>query len=126
MTIECPQCWNSFSGPKCKCGYVPKVERSPAERSMAIRELERSKTEEAKDWLVHHKIVCREVKGAERRQALQAYMRKLKTLPKPETYAWAYEILSRIADGEIVTPLMHKMATEVVENHKRGNFKEAA
>lgn len=122
MTIECPQCWSAFSGPKCKCGYVPKVERSPAERSQAIRELERSKTEEAKDWLEHQRIVSRDVTGTKRRETLRAYLLKLKKSPKPEPHSWAYEILSRIGDGEIVNPLNEKMAREVVAM----NMKEAA
>lgn len=121
--IECPKCFSQFNGKKCSCGYLPP-------RIAYFRESEAKSesvaTDRARQWLERHGIHKPGMSRKEKTQACLAHMRRVKTMAKPEPTAWAYEILSRVADGEIVTPLMHKMATEVVENHKRGNFKEAA
>lgn len=71
-------------------------------------------TQHASQWLHDRRICPRNVVGPERRALLRAYIARLKTLPKPEPRAWAYETLSRIAEGESIPPICEAMAREVV------------
>lgn len=85
------------------------------DRKAMVMRLEAVATQQARERLEERGIVARSVAGPERREKLRAYMRSLKQLPNPEPRAWAYEIVSRAADGYAVPSYALAMAREVVE-----------
>ena len=96
-------------------GYEPQVDRKvqEQERRFAIGVMEQQASERARQWLEQHGIHKPGMSRRERTAANMEYMRKLKTLPKPEPTAWAFEIVSRIVEGEIVSPWVEKCARDV-------------
>ena len=106
--------------------YTPAVDPNEwkRERESMLSQLEAQKTAEARQWLEHRGIHKPRMTRKEKTEANRAYLRKLKTMAKPEPHAWAYEIISLIADGEIVTHHAEAMAREVTGISK--DEKEAA
>lgn len=107
---ECPECMATFKGNKCACGYTPPrvayfTEKATREEAVA--------SEQARQWLEHHGIHKPGMTRKEKTAASIAYMKRIKSMPKPESNAWAFEIISRIADGEIVTAHAEACAREV-------------
>lgn len=49
MTIECPDCGNTFRGDKCKCGYTPSSPTNKAEIERKWREMRRTQDAAAID-----------------------------------------------------------------------------
>lgn len=124
MNKICPECGTIIGkfAKTCSCGWgsgksamseFDKIEWVRSHKE-ALKVQEDIATEQAQIWLEKNGVVGRNVRGQERREALVAYIKRLKTLPKPEPTAWAYEIVSRIADGESVSYAVEKMAREVV------------
>jgi len=117
--IECPKCFSQFNGKKCSCGYTPPriaYFHPPEAKSESVS------TEHARQWLDRNGIHKPGMSREEKTKSCLAYMRKLKTSPKPEPTAWAFEIISRIADGEIVSAHAEAIAREVsgVKKEQRG------
>lgn len=115
--IECPKCFNQFNGAKCGCGYVPRntapINATQFQERMAR---EREFQAECARWLLHNRVITAQMSKPEKMKAMAVYRaRLLKARPIAETEprAWAYEILSKIADGEIVSPVQEQMAREV-------------
>lgn len=96
-------------------GYEPKIDRKAQEqeRKRALGITEQIASEQARQWLERHGIHRSGMTRKERTAANMEYMRRLKTLPKPEPTAWAFEIVSRIVEGEIVSPWAEKCARDV-------------
>lgn len=94
------------------------------DRRQAMNVSEAVATQQARQWLADHRIVPQSVGGAQRREALRAYIARLKTLPKPESRAWAYEIMSRIADGEVMPRICEQLASEVVAMGRDSQFEQ--
>lgn len=122
---ECPECGSAlnYGAKSCSCGWgkskdhgMSQFEKDQWDRDhkAAMKIQEDIATEQAQTWLEKNGIVGRQVKGLERRKALTAYLKKLNSMPRPESHAWAYDIVSRIADGEIICGEAEKMARSVV------------
>ncbi len=124
--VPCPECgtkieatargcacgWGSRRGSYANSGYS---DDDRQQRARMIAELESAKTADARKWLESHGIHKAGMSRKEKTAADLAYMRWLKVMPKPESHAWAYEIISRIADGERVTAHAEAMAREVTK-----------
>jgi len=122
---SCPECGSAlnYGAKSCSCGWgkaknngmsQPEKDQWDRDHKAAMKIQDDIATEQAQIWLEKNGIVGRHVKGIERRKALQAYLKRLNSLPRPESTAWAYDIVSRIADGEIVCGEAEKMARSVV------------
>jgi len=112
--IECPECMEVFNGSKCSCGYVPRAAVAFFGEK-PIRD-ERALTEQAQSWLAHNGIHKPGMTRAEKTKANFAYMKRLAATAKKadtEPHAWAYEILTKIADGEVVSVFQEKCARDV-------------
>lgn len=80
----------------------------------ALKASEDAATDHAREWLEQHGVVSRPAEGSTRREALRAYIKRLNSLPRPESKAWAYEVISAVADGDCVPWLCEQNAREVV------------
>lgn len=111
--IECPECLEVFKGLKCSCGYTPKV---AAFTHRASSSPEHGLTRSSQDWLLSNGIHKAGMTRAEKTLANRAYMKRLgKTGAKAqvEPHAWAYEIITKLADGEVVNSWAEKLARDV-------------
>jgi hypothetical protein len=111
---ECPQCFANFKGYKCTCGYTPR--NSVAFIADAPKRDERVLTEQAQSWLAHNGIHKPGMTRAEKTKANFDYMKRLAATAKKselEPHAWAYEVLTKISDGEVVSAHAEKMARDV-------------
>lgn len=126
-TRPCPECGTdiAYNARSCGCGWGGRSTRTRpaddhanaqfvAERKQMLATIEAVATEKARQWLADNHIVARDVAGPARRAKLRAYLARLKTLPKPEPRSWAYAMLSRIADGEVLPQICEQYAQEVV------------
>lgn len=124
--VPCPECGTKIEATArgCACGwgsrrgsYAPSGydDEARQQRLRMIADLESVKTAEAQRWLESHGIHKAGMSRKEKTQANLTYMHRLKVMPKPESHAWAYEIISRIADGERVTAHAEAMAREVTK-----------
>lgn len=102
--IECPDCQTVFKGVKChNCGYIPKS-NTPVNQ-VEYRERMRKEaelTQQARDWLNHHRITTPEMSKPERMKACADYRKKVKTsmrLSEVEPKAWANSLKSDYLDG---------------------------
>lgn len=87
------------------------------ERERVIAEQEKAITEQARLYNDYH-AGTKGLTGQARMEGLAAYRKRLATSPRVvdnEPFLWAYAILTRIGDGEIVSPLAEKMAREVAK-----------
>lgn len=112
--IECPKCFSTFAGKRCTCGYEPR--NAVAYISETPTRDERALTEQAQSWLAHNGIHKPGMTRAEKTKANFAYMKRLAATAKKadtEPHAWAYEILTKIADGEVVSAFQEKCARDV-------------
>lgn len=117
--IDCPECMEPIRGVKCACGYVvPRVVSFPGDRRSNP---ETVLTEQARQWLEANGIHKPGMTRAEKTQADREYIKRLARLPRPESNAWAYQIISDIADGVYVTPYAEACAREVtgIEREER-------
>lgn len=123
----CPECGANiaYNARSCACGWGSRSTRTrpaddhanaqfAAERKAMLATIEAVATQAARQWLEDRRIVSVAVTGSQRREVLRAYLARLKILPKPEPRSWAYAMLSRIAEGEVVSPICHQWAEEVV------------
>lgn len=124
--VPCPECgtkieatargcacgWGSHRGSYPPAGYDDEARQ---QRGRMIADIESVKTDEARKWLESHGIHKAGMSRKEKTEANLAYMRRMKVMPKPEPTAWAYEILSRIADGVKVSGHAEAMAREVTK-----------
>ena len=86
------------------------------EHQRQLSESEKALTEQAKTYNDYH-AGTKGLKGSERIAALTAYRKRLGSMVRvidTEPRAWASAILSRIADGEIVSPIVEKYAKEAL------------
>jgi len=102
--IECPDCQTVFKGVKChNCGYIPKS-NTPVNQ-VEYRERMRKEaelTQQARDWLNHHRITTPEMSKPERMKACAAYRGKIKTTLRTadsSPKAWAHSLKSDYLDG---------------------------
>jgi hypothetical protein len=117
--IECPECGGKFAGSKCKCGYLPRSTNSfsDADHKRALRESERGLTEQAMAWNDMH-AGTKGMTGEQRRKQLAAYRKRISQqtpVAKSDARAWAYAIVSRISDGELLPHYVVEMARAVVD-----------
>lgn len=123
--VPCPECGTKIAGNArgCACGwgggrkaYASSFDDEfTQERKRKIAETELQKSVDARLWLERHGIYKAGMTRKEKTAADLAYMRRLKTLPKVESHNWAYEIISRLADGESVTAHAEALAREVTK-----------
>ena len=126
-TRPCPECGTdiAYNARSCGCGWGGRSTRTRpaddhanaqfvAERKQMLATIEAVATEKARQWLEDRRIVSVAVTGSQRREVLRAYLARLKTLPKPEPRSWAYAMLSRIAEGEVLPQICEQYAQEVV------------
>ena len=76
--------------------------------------IEAAETRKARDWLQDRGIVAKNVKGQERRQALQNY---IKTLVKPKPgQDWAWSIIKAYEAGTYPHEVGYKLACDAVKH----------
>ena len=111
---ECPQCFANFKGYKCTCGYVPKA--VVAVNTLRESNPEHGLTKSSQDWLRSNRVHSDSMSRKEKTAANLAYIKRLQlSTPKAaaEPHAWAYEVLTKIADGEVVHPHSEFLARQV-------------
>ena len=120
--IECPDCNASFSGSRCKCGYV--VKHTVAYFAGARDRPEEVLTQLSRDWLLSHGVHKEGMTRDERRAANLAYINRLKLstpTAQAEPRAWAKQIKSNYIDGVCLLPIQISMASDaLVEDWKDG------
>lgn len=87
------------------------------ERHQQRMETERAFSKSCRDWLDHNQITKPGMTQGDRMKAMAPFRNRVKAdlLNGPsDTRAWAFDVVSRIADGEIYSAHAETMARDVV------------
>lgn len=97
--------------------YELSEEEKKRERERVLKQTESALTQQAREWNDAQGITNPSMTPAERVAALKAHCKRLNAMPavaQTSPKAWAYKIMSDLADGVLVDHQVAKMAKEVV------------